>query len=89
MPRAIEISVDVDGSNAGPTPPDFECLEEVSHCQSESEGFSLTATQAHLAVPALLQLLNERGWRLNRLTTRQANLEDVFVTLTGRHLRDE
>jgi ABC-2 type transport system ATP-binding protein len=26
---------------------------------------------------------------LARLTTRQASLEDVFVHLTGRHLRDD
>ena len=29
------------------------------------------------------------GRALSRLTTRHASLEDVFVALTGRHLRDE
>jgi ABC-2 type transport system ATP-binding protein len=29
------------------------------------------------------------GRPLVRLTTRQASLEDVFVQLTGRHLREE
>jgi hypothetical protein len=28
------------------------------------------------------------GQRLARLATRHATLEDVFVALTGRHLRD-
>ena len=30
-----------------------------------------------------------RGLGLAALATRQATLEDVFVALTGRHLRDE
>jgi ABC-2 type transport system ATP-binding protein len=36
-----------------------------------------------------LQTLQQEGRDLARLTTRHASLEDVFVTLTGRHLRDE
>jgi len=47
----------------------------------------LTASEVHLAVPALLALLGDRG-RLSHLTTHSATLEDVFVALTGRHLRD-
>jgi hypothetical protein len=37
----------------------------------------------------LLALIEEQGWRLSQLTTRQSSLEDVFVTMTGRHLREE
>ncbi len=85
----VEFSIDGDGAGTDPTDPVFDDLEGVSHCQQEATGFSLTASQVHLAVPALLKRLNESGWKLNRLTTRHANLEDVFVTLTGRHLRDE
>jgi hypothetical protein len=32
--------------------------------------------------------LGERGSELEHLGTRHASLEDVFVSLTGRHLRD-
>jgi ABC-2 type transport system ATP-binding protein len=32
--------------------------------------------------------LKQAGLNLARLTTRHASLEDVFVTLTGRHLRE-
>jgi ABC-2 type transport system ATP-binding protein len=42
-----------------------------------------------VAVPALLERLQREGRELTQLTTRHASLEDVFVTLTGRHLRDE
>jgi hypothetical protein len=37
----------------------------------------------------LLALVEQNGWRLSQLTTRQSSLEDVFVNLTGRHLREE
>ncbi len=50
--------------------------------------WSLTVDQVHVAVPALLELLKSSGATLERLTTRRASLEDVFVALTGRHLRD-
>jgi ABC-2 type transport system ATP-binding protein len=46
-------------------------------------------TAPHQALPALLELLQGRGIGLAQLTTRHASLEDVFVNLTGRHLRDE
>jgi ABC-2 type transport system ATP-binding protein len=36
-----------------------------------------------------LRRLQEIGLELATLTTRHATLEDVFVNLTGRHLRDD
>ena len=50
---------------------------------------ALTVEEPHLTIPALLALVSERGWKLSQLTTRQSSLEDVFVNLTGRHLREE
>ena len=38
--------------------------------------------------PALLAALDARGAVLTALATHSATLEDVFVSLTGRHLRD-
>lgn len=49
---------------------------------------TLTAGEPHRALPALLDLVRASGAKLTGLTTRTATLEDVFVTLTGRHLRD-
>jgi ABC-2 type transport system ATP-binding protein len=40
------------------------------------------------AVPALLAALSARGLTLGDLATHSATLEDVFVSLTGRQLRD-
>jgi hypothetical protein len=40
-------------------------------------------------MPSLLSELDRRRLALESLTTHQATLEDVFVHLTGRALRDE
>ena len=41
------------------------------------------------SLPALLEELRQQGIPLTELRTHSATLEDVFVSLTGRHLRDE
>lgn len=55
---------------------------------AEAGGFTLAVGEPAAAIPPLMDLLRARGVRLAGLTTRTATLEDVFVTLTGRHLRD-
>jgi ABC-2 type transport system ATP-binding protein len=56
----------------------------------EDEGLiALNVKQPHLTIPALLDAIDREGGQLQHLTTRQASLEDVFVRLTGRHLREE
>jgi ABC-2 type transport system ATP-binding protein len=49
---------------------------------------SMQVTELHQAVPALLDVLARDGLPLTELQTHSATLEDVFVALTGRHLRD-
>jgi ABC-2 type transport system ATP-binding protein len=54
-----------------------------------SEGeYELKVRELHRAVPALLSALAERNLELTKLTTHSATLEDVFVHLTGRQLRE-
>ena len=67
---------------------ELERLPAVREARRESSGIALTVTEPHVAIPALLKELQSRGLSLVRLTTRHASLEDVFVHLTGRHLRD-
>lgn len=64
-------------------------LPAVVQARQVAEGYCLSVIAPHLALPALLELLQRAGVPLARLTTRHASLEDVFVALTGRHLRDE
>ena len=49
---------------------------------------SLAVEKLHETVPALLALAQARGAALTQLSTHQATLEDVFVNLTGRQLRE-
>jgi ABC-2 type transport system ATP-binding protein len=51
--------------------------------------YHVTAGEGHATVPAILERLRDRGATAGRMTIRHATLEDVYVTLTGRHLRDE
>jgi ABC-2 type transport system ATP-binding protein len=57
--------------------------------RGSDEGVSMQVTELHRAMPALLDALGRQGVPLTELRTRSATLEDVFVALTGRHLRDE
>jgi len=51
--------------------------------------YRLQVAELHRAVPLLLAELRRQGAQLTELRTHSATLEDVFVTLTGRDLRDE
>jgi ABC-2 type transport system ATP-binding protein len=55
----------------------------------EGTVLSLRVTRLHQVLPALLDGLSAAGAGLEELRTHAPTLEDVFVTLTGRHLRDE
>lgn len=68
---------------------ELACLPAVREVRRESAGVALTVTEPHVAIPALLQKAQQQGLDLIRLTTRHVSLEDVFVHLTGRRLRDE
>ncbi len=60
----------------------------VQDVRRERTGIQLTVEEVHRTVPALLSALREREMVLAKLTTHHASLEDVFVALTGRRLRD-
>jgi ABC-2 type transport system ATP-binding protein len=64
-------------------------LPEVSGARRRGDVYALTVSNIAVALPALLAELGRRNARLDTLTTHQATLEDVFVSLTGRNLRDE
>lgn len=49
----------------------------------------LTVRDLHTTVPIIFQSLTSQGLHLSDFRTHSATLEDVFVGLTGRNLRDE
>ena len=50
---------------------------------------ALSIDEPHVALPALIARLAERGARPTRLVSRTATLDDVFLSLTGRTLRED
>jgi ABC-2 type transport system ATP-binding protein len=67
----------------------WRSLPGVEAIHAEEARVALSVREPHQTIPALIAALDERGSRLLHLTTRQASLEDVFVHLTGRHLRED
>ncbi len=67
----------------------FRGVPTANDARLEADGFALTVTQPHVAIPGLLSVLQTERLELARLTTRHVSLEDVFVSLTGRHLSAE
>ena len=66
----------------------WRALPGVESVRHDDGLVSLTVREPHLTIPALLDAVEKHGSQLLHLTTRQASLEDVFVNLTGRHLRE-
>jgi len=74
---------------AAPAADALASLPGVVSARREEDVHVLAVTAPHITLPALLDKLHADGYELTRLTTRHASLEDVFVTLTGRHLRED
>ncbi|MFZ0800450.1 MAG: ABC transporter ATP-binding protein [Terriglobales bacterium] len=67
----------------------WRSLPSVESVRREDSTVCLSVREPHLTIPALLDAVSSDGHQLEHLSTRQASLEDVFVQLTGRHLREE
>ncbi len=81
---------------AGPGAPevlvDAAALKAIPGVQSHRADESLhqlSVSALHTAVPRIFAALEEQGLHLSEFRTHSATLEDVFVRLTGRNLRDE
>lgn len=77
------------GGNLNGNGLEWSALPGVESVRADNGLISLTVRKAHLTIPALLEMLDQRNLELLHLSTRQASLEDVFVRLTGRHLREQ
>jgi ABC-2 type transport system ATP-binding protein len=67
----------------------WRALPGVESVRHDNGLVCLNVREPHLTIPALLNAVTAEGRQLLHLTTRQASLEDVFVRLTGRHLRED
>jgi ABC-2 type transport system ATP-binding protein len=82
--EVVEFEVDAGGVTEGA----LRALPGVEGARHGGARWALTVERPHVAIPALLSYLDALGVPLRALSTHRASLEDVFVTLTGRHLRD-
>jgi ABC-2 type transport system ATP-binding protein len=86
--HVIELEIEKTAA-AGPDAEELRGLPSVTEVHLSAEGaWSLSVREPEHAVAAVLALVERKGCTLARLGTRKASLEDVFVALTGRHLRD-
>jgi ABC-2 type transport system ATP-binding protein len=69
--------------------PALRRIQGVREVRTENGSVLMQVAELHTSVPALLAELTRQNVPLTELRTHSATLEDVFVTLTGRHLRDE
>jgi len=81
----VEFSV----AGAAQQPDSWKSLPGVDSVYNDDGLVCLAVQEPHRTIPALLDAVEKQSAQLQHLTTRQASLEDVFVRLTGRHLREE
>ena len=84
--HVIEFSVDNAANGASDSV--WKSLPGVESITKEDGVISLNVREPHRTIPALLDAVDRDGAHLLHLNTRQCSLEDVFVHLTGRHLRE-
>ena len=85
--HVVEFTVG-DGASPAVTEEALAALPSVEGVAREGGRWRLTVREVHRAVPGLLAALAERGATPTELATHHASLEDVFMSLTGRRLRD-
>jgi ABC-2 type transport system ATP-binding protein len=84
------VADDVAGESAGEVGPDlFRDLDGALSCRRQEPGYAVVATDAQAAVVSLLDLARRRGLRIQNLDVKGADLEDVFLSMTGHKLVDE
>jgi ABC-2 type transport system ATP-binding protein len=83
------VGVRMNGGFDGAALEAWRALPSVESVREDDGMVALSVKEPHMTIPALLDAVRKQGSELQHLTTRQASLEDVFVRLTGRHLREE
>jgi ABC-2 type transport system ATP-binding protein len=84
--HVVSFTLEVPTSDVSDT--ELRAVDGVTGVRRDGGAFELTAKELRRTVPAVLAFLDRRALRLAELRTHSATLEDVFVNLTGRHLRD-
>jgi len=86
--QVVELTL-AGAADGGAVARDLGRVPGVIDVRVEGAVLSLRVARLHQALPALLDALTAARVGLEELRTHAPTLEDVFVALTGRHLRDE
>jgi ABC-2 type transport system ATP-binding protein len=85
--HVVDFALSADGTQLDEAT--LRSISGVRAARARAGGYELNVGELHRTVPALLGFLAERKLELAQLTTHSATLEDVFVSLTGRQLRED
>ncbi len=85
--HVLEFSVEGDPSRVNQER--LSQVESVEKIELDGDSFRMTVGKPHLVIPEVVTRLAASGVAMSSLTTRHASLEDVFVSLTGRHLIED
>lgn len=86
LPVPYDVKLMADGTLAGENLKELECVNEVTF--DEDGACHLRSSDAAATMQALFAWASGRGLHLSHLEVTPANLEDVFLALTGRQLRE-
>ena len=84
--HVVEFAV---GAGGGLDEAGLRAVSGVGAASRRDSSWRVRVAELHRTVPALLAELHRQEVQLTELRTHSATLEDVFVELTGRHLRDD
>jgi len=87
LPVTNVISIELDHSD-GFKPEDMLALPEVKSAALDQSTLRVGVHDLSRGAPDVLRWLTERGHSYHHVSSEQPNLETVFLTLTGRSLRD-
>jgi ABC-2 type transport system ATP-binding protein len=85
LPAAQTLHLDLDGTL---DPAALQALPGVRQVALEAGRLSVALDDLALGAPAVLQAVAAAGTQVRHIDSGRANLEDVFLKLTGRQLRD-
>jgi ABC-2 type transport system ATP-binding protein len=85
----VEFAITGHESGDGLDPALLRTIAGVQSHRVDAGVHQLSVRELHTAVPRIFAALTGQGLHLSEFRTHSATLEDVFVGLTGRNLRDE
>jgi ABC-2 type transport system ATP-binding protein len=88
LPASNRLAIELDDSTVGPWLDELRRLPCVAEATLAEGLLAVGVSDLPAAAPAVLDCLTRNGRSYSHIVSERPNLEDVFLTLTGRSLRD-